>query len=68
MSKDLLSGKVVSVMPDYKPRETELWLICPSKQLITPAVKLLRDSFGERCPGILKELIEKRILDEKIIS
>ena len=34
MSNDLLSGKVVNVMPEFKPRSTELWLICPSRQLI----------------------------------
>ncbi|MES9937528.1 MAG: LysR substrate-binding domain-containing protein, partial [Sedimenticola sp.] len=49
MSSDLLSGKVVTVMPGFKPRSTELWLICPSRQSITPAVRLLRDRLKEKC-------------------
>jgi len=31
MSNDLLSGNVISVMPDFKPRATELWIICPAR-------------------------------------
>lgn len=30
ISAELLSGKVVNVMPDYKPKSTELRLICPT--------------------------------------
>lgn len=68
MSSDLLSGNVVSVMPDFKPRSTELWLVCPSRQSITPAVRLLRDDFKEKCTAILKQLIEKGILDKSVLS
>lgn len=68
MSDDLLSGKVISVMPEFKPRATELWLICPSRQLITPAVRLLRDMFREKSAGILKRLVKKGILDDSAID
>ena len=68
MSADLLSGKVVSVMPEFKPRPTELWLICPSRQSITPAVRLLRDTFREKSTGILNQLIEKGILDDSVLT
>ncbi len=68
MSNDLLSGRVVSVMPGFKPRSTELWLICPSRQSITPAVRLLRDMFREKSGGILSQLIEKSILDDSALA
>ena len=68
MSEDLLAGNVVSVMPEFKPRSTELWLICPSRQSITPAVRLLRDTFREKCTGILKRLIEKGILGDSVLT
>ena len=68
MSSDLLAGKVVSVMPEFKPRSTELWLICPSRQSITPAVRLLRDSFREKSAAILNQLIEKGILDGSVLA
>lgn len=68
MSADLLAGNVVSVMPEFKPRTTELWLICPSRQLITPAARLLRDTFKKKSKGILKQLIEKGILDDSVLA
>jgi len=30
-SAELLSDKVVNVMPEFKPRSTEFWIVCPSK-------------------------------------
>jgi len=63
MSADLLTGKVISVMPGFKPRSTELWLICPSRQSITPAVRLLRDNFRVKCTVILNQLTGNGILE-----
>lgn len=68
MSADLLAGKVVNLMPEFKPTPTELWLICPSRQSITPAVRLLRDSFQEKSRAILKQLINKGILDDSVLA
>lgn len=68
MADDLLSGKVVSVMPEFKARSTELWIVCPSRQSITPAVRLLRDLFKEKTRSILKQLIEKGILDDRVLT
>lgn len=48
MSNDLLSGKVVNVMPEFETRSTEPWLVCPGRQSITPAVRLLRDSLESK--------------------
>jgi len=68
MSNDLLSGKVVSLMPRFKPSSTELWLIFPSRQAITPAARLLRDTLKEKCNDILKQLIEKGFLDDNTLT
>ncbi len=68
MSADLLSDNVVSLMPEFKPTPTELWLICPSRQSITPAVRLLRDAFKEKSAGILNQLIEKGILNDSVLA
>ena len=56
MSADLLAGRVVHLMPDYAPSPKELWLICPSRQLITPAVRLLRDHITARCQQLICKL------------
>ncbi|MBT8076045.1 MAG: LysR family transcriptional regulator [Gammaproteobacteria bacterium] len=68
MSADLLAGKVVNVMPEFTPRSTELWLICPSRQLITPAVRLLRDTFKDKTKRIINQLIKKGVLDEATVD
>ncbi len=57
MSGDLLAGNIVSIMPEFTPTPTELWLICPSRQLITPATRLLRDMFKEKSRDILSQLV-----------
>ena len=62
MSKDLLSNKVIPVMQDYQSRSTELWLIFPSRQSITPAARLLRDMLKQKFEAILKELKAKGFL------
>ena len=62
MSDDLLAGRVVNIMPDYRPRSTELWLICPSRQSITPAMRLLRDWLQGRCRDILESLARQKLL------
>lgn len=63
MSADLLTGGVVSVMPDYRPNDTELWLVCPSRQSITPTVRLLMDLFRDKAQQLLVQLKEKGIIE-----
>jgi len=67
MSTDLLSGKVISLMTEFKPTPTELWLVFPSRQSITPATRLLRDALKEKCTGILNQLVRKGFLDDNVL-
>ena len=68
MADDLLAGRVISVLPQIPPKPTELWLVFPSRQSITPAARLLRDTLKEKTSAVLKQLIEKGILEEKVLS
>ena len=68
MSADLLAGDGISVMPEFNPNPTELWLICPSRQSITPAVRLLRDFFREKSVGILNQLVDNGFLDASALN
>ncbi|WEJ63043.1 LysR family transcriptional regulator [Thiomicrorhabdus lithotrophica] len=61
MSNDLLSGKVVS-LPEFKLDSTELWLVFPSRQSITPVVRLLRDALKAKTSGVFNKLVEKGVL------
>ena len=62
MSDDLLSQKIVPVLTEFTPKPSELWLICPSRQTITPAVRLLREHLKTKCDAIFTQLIDKGIL------
>jgi len=64
MADDLLAGRVVNVLPEFRPRSTELWLICPSRQSITPAMRLLRDDLQARCQEILQRLRAQQLLPD----
>ena len=68
MSSDLLAGNVISIMPQFKPKPTELWLVFPSRQSITPAARLLRDFIKEKCAVILKQLIDYKFIDDEMHS
>tara|TARA_R110002049_G_scaffold30385_3_gene104209 strand:- start:403 stop:1344 length:942 start_codon:yes stop_codon:yes gene_type:complete len=68
MASDLLEGKVVSVMPDYKPLQKELWLICPSRQSISPAMRLLREMLRTKCTEVHKKLIDAGILNKHFLT
>lgn len=62
IAEDLLNGRLVNLMPAYQARSTELWLICPSRQIITPAVRLVRDRLREKCEAILQQLAEQEFI------
>ncbi|WP_137226696.1 MULTISPECIES: LysR family transcriptional regulator [Shewanella] len=68
MSSDLLAENVVHILPEYQAKPTELWLIFPSRQSITPAARLLRDTLKQKTHSILQQLIEKGILDKSVLD
>lgn len=55
MCADLKAGRVIQLMPGYGVKPTSLWLICPSRKQVTPAVILLRDLLREKCKALLEE-------------
>jgi DNA-binding transcriptional LysR family regulator len=68
IANDLLTGRIVSLMPDYKIPQGELWLISPSRQSITPTVRLLRDMFRERTKVLLTQLVDKGLLEKSVLE
>jgi DNA-binding transcriptional LysR family regulator len=68
ISSDLLAGNVVHILPEYQTKATELWLIFPSRQSITPAARLLRDTLKQKTRSILLQLIEKGIVDKSMLD
>lgn len=68
ISTDLLTGKLVKIMPEYTPSSSELWLLFPSRQLITPAARLLRDTIKNKCNEILTRLADRGLIEENAIN
>ena len=66
ISNELLSGRLVPVMETFKPGSTELWLLFPSRQLITPAARLLRDMIKERCGDVLSQLVRSGTINDTL--
>lgn len=68
LAHDLLSNNLVTIMSDYQVKSTELWLIFPSRQSITPATRLLRDMLKQQTRGLLQQLIAKGVLDKSVLD
>jgi DNA-binding transcriptional LysR family regulator len=68
MSADLLTGKLVNIMDEYQPTPTELWLVFPSRQSITPAARLFREKLKHKTTIILEQLVEKGLINASVLS
>ena len=68
MSHDLLNDNVLPLLTEFEANPTELWLICPSRQTVTPAVRLLREHLRAKCSEILAQLIDKGVLTKSNIG
>jgi len=56
MAADLKARRLQQVLPEYQAGQATLWLLCPSRAQITPAVLLLRDRLREKCDLLLAGL------------
>jgi len=65
VAADLLAGRLKRLMPDYKIPLTEMWLVLPSRQLITPAIRLIRDELKHTISQLRKNLIAQGIINEQ---
>ncbi|WP_413112359.1 LysR substrate-binding domain-containing protein [Thaumasiovibrio sp. DFM-14] len=65
VSADLLAGRLQRVMPGYHIPVTEMWMVLPSRQLITPAVRLIRDALKNKINELRGQLIKEGRLSEE---
>lgn len=68
LAHDLLEGRVVPVLQDYTVEFGELWLICPSRQSITPMVRALRDLFRAKTRDLLTQLVDKSLINASALD
>jgi len=62
IAEHLLAGELVAVMPEYRQPNISLWLICPSRHSVTPAIRQLRDYLRERTGEVLQKLSDAQLL------
>lgn len=65
VAEDLLTGRLKRLMPNYKIPLTEMWLVLPSRQLITPAIRLIRDELKHTISQLRENLIAQGIINEQ---
>lgn len=53
MAADLRSGNVVELLRDFNSSPISLWLICPNRTQVTPAMLMLRDMLRSKCEAEL---------------
>lgn len=53
MAADLRKGNVVELLPDFTSPPISLWLICPNRTQVTPAMLMLRDMLRSKCEAEL---------------
>lgn len=64
VAQDLLSGRLKRLMPEYRIPLTEMWLVLPSRQLISPAIRLIRDELKHTINELREQLITHKLLEE----
>lgn len=65
VGEDLIAGRLQRYMTNYTIPVTEMWLVLPSRQLISPAIRLIRDSLKQRINSLRRQLIEKSLVSEE---
>ncbi|EAQ67459.1 transcriptional regulator, LysR family protein [Marinomonas sp. MED121] len=65
VSQDLLAGRLKRILTDYQIPMTEMWLVLPSRQLISPAIRLIRDELKQSVNELREKLINAAILEEE---
>ncbi|WP_258405422.1 LysR family transcriptional regulator [Shewanella sp. FJAT-52076] len=63
LAADLLDGRLVPLLPEYGTEPLELYLLCPGRAQVTPAVLALRDMLRTRVAERLA-MLDKAMLDK----
>lgn len=53
IASDLRSGRLVQILSEYQSPPVELYLICPSRKQVTPAVIAFREMLREKCTRLI---------------
>tara|TARA_R110002096_G_scaffold96332_3_gene215137 strand:- start:159 stop:1058 length:900 start_codon:yes stop_codon:yes gene_type:complete len=54
MAEDIKAGRVVEILTDYQTPLLGLWLVCPTRKQVTPAVIKIRDLLRTKCSALVE--------------
>jgi DNA-binding transcriptional LysR family regulator len=55
MISDLRSGNLVQVLSDFQSPPVQLFLVCPSRKQVSPALLMFREALREKCSAMIKD-------------
>ncbi|RMF14218.1 MAG: LysR family transcriptional regulator [Gammaproteobacteria bacterium] len=56
LAPDLIAGRLTRLLRDYPAPRGSLWLVCPGRRQVTPAVIFLRELLREKCAALIASL------------
>ncbi|QSX29731.1 LysR family transcriptional regulator [Shewanella cyperi] len=56
LAEDMIAGRLLPLLPDFDGEPLELYMLCPGRQHLSPAILLLRDFLRERITEQLARL------------
>jgi DNA-binding transcriptional LysR family regulator len=56
LSCDIIDGKLIQLLADFRSPPVELYLICPSRKQVTPAVIAFREMLREKCARTISSI------------
>ncbi|WP_299692710.1 LysR family transcriptional regulator [uncultured Vibrio sp.] len=65
VGEDLLAGRLERILVDCKIPLTEMWLVLPSRQLISPAIRLIRDELKVKIHQLRDNLLEHGLIETR---
>lgn len=65
VGEDLLAGRLERFLTDCTIPLTEMWLVLPSRKLISPAIRLIRDALKQRINELRIKLITQEIITKE---
>ncbi|WP_394130166.1 LysR family transcriptional regulator [Shewanella maritima] len=56
LADDIINGRLQPVMPNYLGEQISLYLVCPSREQVTPVIIMLREMLRQQCKRLLRQV------------
>lgn len=56
LAEDIMAGRLVPLLPEYRGESVNLYLVCPGREHVTPVVLLLREMLRQQTQALSRAL------------